>query len=141
MDVLDPRTKEIETLAEAAADQVGGIGVPAEANHRMLCRLHDGGADGGILGGFAVDFQPDFDATTCAIIAQLFEAVGDATDRGGFSDAIGQTVGTDLYAPGAGVMSEFDEGLGVVDILAADAIVGRLEFGCRAEAQQADLGR
>ena len=81
VDVLDPRPKKVETRFDAAVNDIGRIGVPADADALVPRGLHDGGGDGRILCLRAVHFHPDLDAAAGAIVAKFPEALADSSDR------------------------------------------------------------
>lgn len=86
-----------------------------------------------------MDLHPDFNAFAGAEFAEFAEALADVANGGWLIGVGREAVGADLDTPGASVVGEVDEGLGIGDVLGADGEVWRLELGGGAEAEEADF--
>ena len=96
-------------------------------------------ADAGDAPGLApVNLQPDLDAPAVAVGAAFPQRQSDLFQGLLLRDPFGESVGAHLDAGGAHVVSQPDEGLGLLDVAAQDLRIGRVILAGTAEADQAD---
>lgn len=131
--------EQIEALLERSVDDVGGVGIPAQAHIIVRGGFHDRGGDGRDLGLAAMHLHPDLDAFATPEIAQLAKRGADVADGRFLGNLFRQTVRAHFDAPCAGIVREVNPLLTDVDLFAALGGVRGLKFASGAKAQQADF--
>src|SRR5260370_13716007 len=117
--------EQIEALLDGAVDEIGGVGVPAQAHVIVPGCFHDRRRHGWDLGLAPVHFHPDLDAFALAELAQFPQRSADLANGRFLWDLFRQAVRPHLDAPSAGIVRQIDPLLADVDLFAAFVSVGR----------------
>src|SRR5262245_51390011 len=102
----------------------------------MIRRFHHRRNIGRILRVAAMYFDPYLDAASGSVIAQFAETRADVGDRSGERHFLRNAVGAHLDSPSSCIVSEVDEALRLIDILATDSRIRRMELARCAVAEQ-----
>src|SRR5581483_5897697 len=109
--------QQLEVFRHGAVDDVGGVGVPGDADARMVSVLHHRAHVRRMGGAGAVHFHPDFDVVIGSHAPASGEGPADLLQGTFNGHALGQSVRADLDAFAADVGGELDEVAAGIDVL------------------------
>ena len=138
VDISKPGFEHRKARPDRSIDEVFLVGVPADTDARVVSALHHTLHSGGMARFTTVNLDPDFHTEVAGGLPAFAKSRADRGNGSLHGDIFGNSVGANLDAQGADVVGELQELFTVLDIPPDGCLIRGVEFGNRAETEQAN---